>query len=267
MRLFPRLVCLTEESVETLYLLEKSSHILAISEYAKRPLGVELQHPKVCHFLNGDIDEIVALKPDLVIGYSDVQIKLASQLIDAGLSVSIFNHRSLEEILNYILWIGRIVNTSDKAEQIVRHLRAKIISTQEKVNRNRYKKRPKVYFEEWDHPHISSIQWVSELIELCGGVNVTSHLSKNFKSKDRIITHDEIIKLKPDIMLSCWCGKAMNKKSILNRPDYNQMPFVFNDQIFELDPAIFLQPGPAPIIDGIDQLLNLFQNWSDQYAH
>jgi iron complex transport system substrate-binding protein len=258
---YPRIACLTEEAVEILYLLGKSEHIIAISEYAKRPLGVEKLHPKVCHFLNGDVSQIVALKPDLVIGYSDVQIKLSAQLIDAGLNVMIFNHRSLKEILNYIFLIGRMVGAEDKATQLVAKLKQKM----ELINLPPH--RPKVYFEEWDHPQISSIQWVSELIELCGGINITDHLSQHFKSKDRIVTHEFILDSRPDIMLSCWCGKAMNKDSIVNREGYGDLPFVKNNQLFELDPSIFLQPGPAPFIDGIDVLSKLFQNWSDLHAN
>lgn len=244
---FPsRIICLTEESVETLYLLGKGHLIQGVSQYVERPAEAKLL-PKVSQFIRSDIDRIVTLKPDLVIGFSDLQKDIARELIAKGLNVLVTNQRSLREILDQILLLGRMVGEGAQAEALVR-------SFEEKLNgMPKLGWKPKVYFEEWDHPRISGIRWVSELIEALGGENIFSHKAGSFAA-DRAISDAEVIAANPDIIFGCWCGKKVKTESIKQRAGYEQITAVRNQQVFELPPEIFLQPGPALFVDGIDQM-------------
>ncbi|MDH4467888.1 MAG: ABC transporter substrate-binding protein [Bacteriovoracaceae bacterium] len=260
-----RIICLTEESVETLYLIGKSHLIVGVSAYVQRPPEAKLNHPQICHFINGKIDEIIDLKADLIIGYSDVQKNLARDLIDRGQNVWISNHRSLKEILQYIELLSFMVDAKIAGQLLVQQLVSKM--EQAAALTSSFSRRPKVYFEEWDNPHISSILWCHEIIELCGGQNISSHLAQNFKSMDRVVTPEFVLSQMPDIMFSCWCGKSMNRESIYSRTKWSELPCLKNQQLFELDPSIFLQPGPAPILAGLDVLVAIFQKWNDQNFH
>lgn len=258
MRNFPnRIICLTEESVETLYLLGKESCIVGVSEYVRRPTEA-MSLPVVTQFIRSDIEAIVALKPDLVLGFSDLQKNIASELIGRGINVFVTNQRSLDEILNYILLLGRIVGEEGKAISLISEFKLKL----EKIKKQalNFKYRPKVYFEEWDHPRISAIEWVSELIEVCGGNNIFSNKSKSL-AKDRIVFDEEIISLDPEVIFACWCGKPFNASKLLERPGFEKIQAIKNKRVFELQPEIFLQPGPALFIDGVDILFELFQEF------
>lgn len=241
-----RIICLTEETVETLYLLGRQDFIIGVSEYVERPAEAK-SLPVVTQFIRSDIEQIVALKPDLVIGFSDLQKDIASQLIGRGLSVLVTNQRSLSEILNNILLLGRIVGEEAKAQALVKGFQEKLQSYQ---NKN-YSRRPKIYFEEWDHPRFSCIQWVSELIYAVGGENIFAHKS-GAMAKDREVTDEEIISADPEIIFGCWCGKKVKLESFEKR--YPTTTAVKNRHLWELDPAIFLQPGPALFVDGLDQM-------------
>lgn len=246
-----RIICLTEETVETLYLLGRQDFIIGVSEYVERPAEAK-SLPVVTQFIRSDIEQIVAMKPDLVIGFSDLQKDIASQLIGRGLNVLVTNQRSLKEILNNILLLGRIVGEEQKARELVKSFEAKL---------NHYKgltpkSRPKVYFEEWDHPRYSCIQWVSELIHAVGGENIFAHKS-GAMARDREVTDEEIIQANPDIIFGCWCGKKVKLESFEKR--YPNVTAVKNGHLWELDPAIFLQPGPALFVDGLDQMFEKLQ--------
>jgi len=251
-----RIICLTEETVETLYLLGRQDLIIGVSEYVERPAEAK-SLPVVTQFIRSDIEQIVALKPDLVIGFSDIQKDIASQLIGRGLNVLVTNQRSLKEILNNILLLGRIVGEEAKAMELVKSFEEKLDSFKSQAP----KKRPKVYFEEWDHPRYSCIQWVSELIHATGGENIFAH-KLGAMARDREVTDEEVIQANPDIIFGCWCGKKVKLESFEKR--YPNVSAVKNRHLWELDPAIFLQPGPALFVDGLDQMFEKIQNLDGQ---
>ncbi len=254
-----RIICLTEETVETLYLLGRQELIAGVSQYVERPPEAKT-HPIVSQFIRSDIEQIVALKPDLVIGFSDLQKDIASLLIGRGLSVLVTNQRSLNEILNNILLLGRIIGEGDKALKLVQGFQSKLAHFKQESAHFNY--RPKVYFEEWDKPHYSGIQWVSELIDAVGGENIFKHKS-GAMARDREVQDHEIIALNPDIIFGCWCGKKVNVDSFAKRPGYQAVTAIKKNQVFELDPAIFLQPGPALFVDGLDQLFDKIKKVQD----
>lgn len=251
-----RIICLTEESVETLYLLKKQHLIRGVSAFVKRPDEAR-KLPKVSFFTSSNYDKILAQKPDLVLGHSDIQKDIARDLIELGLNVHIANHRSIEDILNYIHMLAKLVDAKEEGYLLLSRLEDKIKEAKEFAKTLQFK--PKVYFEEWDDPQISAIRWVSELIELCGGVDINKEKAKGNLAKDRFCTHSDIIQANPDIIFGCWCGKKVSIASIKSRDGYEEISAVKNDQVFELAPEIFLQPGPAPILAGIDILIKHFK--------
>lgn len=250
-----RIICLTEESVETLYLLGKEGSIIGVSEYVERPLEATLL-PKVTQFVRSDIEEIVRLKPSLVLGFSDIQKDIAKELIARGLNVFITNQRSLSEILSYIEMLGRLVGEETKARALIHDFRLRIDDTKRKAAS--LPRRPKVYFEEWDHPRLSGITWVSELIEICGGDNIFRDRSGSL-ARDREVTDELIIQRSPDIIFGCWCGKPVKTAKIAGRKGYQDIPAVRKNLIWELPPAVFLQPGPALFLDGLDQMFTFIR--------
>jgi iron complex transport system substrate-binding protein len=250
---FPkRIVCLTEESVETLFLLGEEKRIVGVSQFVVRPKEAT-KIKKVSSFIKANYDKILELKPDLVLGYSDIQKQIAHDLIEKGLNVFISNHRTIPEILNYIQVLGGMVGAQQKAQALVNELSTKIESYKSK----KYTNRPKVYFEEWDDPGISGIKWVSELIEIAGGDDIYKDQSSGILAKDRFVNHKDIILKNPDVILACWCGKKVQIDSIRQRNNWENINAVKNNKIFELDPAIFLQPGPAPLLEGIEIISKL----------
>lgn len=256
---FPsKIICLTEESVETLYLLGRPDLIQGVSQYVERPPEAK-KHLQVTQFIRSDIEKIVSLKPDLILGFSDIQKDIARELIGRGLSVFVTNQRSLEEILNNILLLGRLIGEGEKATRLVDGFKKKRDEIKERGLKLPMK--PRVYFEEWDHPRLSAIQWVSELIEVAGGENI-------FRDKvgplaqQRKISDEEVIERDPQIIFGCWCGKKVKIDSITQRVGYENVTAVKKRQVFELPPEIFLQPGPALFIDGLDQMIRYFEDLS-----
>ena len=255
-----RIICLTEETVETLYLLGRQDLIVGVSQYVERPPGAINNHPIVSQFIRSDIEQIVNLRPDLVIGFSDLQKDIASSLIGRGLNVLVTNQRSLNEILNNILLLGRLIGEEAKATALIRGFEDKLRHFENLSRQNKY--RPKVYFEEWDKPHYSCIQWVSELIYAVGGENIFKHKT-GAMARDREVTNQEIIEQDPDIIFGCWCGKKVDLHSFSLRPGFKQVKAVKNQAIWELSPAIYLQPGPALFVDGLDQMYQKIQGILD----
>jgi iron complex transport system substrate-binding protein len=247
-----RIICLTEETVETLYLLGRQDLIIGVSEYVERPAEAKKNHPIVTQFIRSDIEQIAAMKPDLVIGFSDLQKDIASQLIGRGLNVLVTNQRSLKEILNNILLLGRMIGEESKALTLVKGFEEKL----ESYKNRKYARRPKVYFEEWDHPRFSFIKWVYKHLNTVGGVKIISHNTVDI-SRYPDLTDEEIKALNPDIIFGCWCGKAVKLESFQKR--YPETTAVKNGHLWELDPAIFLQPGPALFVDGLDQMFEKIQ--------
>jgi iron complex transport system substrate-binding protein len=243
-----KIICLTEETVETLYLLNREDLIQGVSQYVERPPEAK-QHPVISQFIRSDIEKIVALKPDLVIGFSDLQKDIAKELIERGLNVLVTNQRTLEEILNNILLLGRMIGEEYKAQGLVKSFRTKLETVRQASSTSSY--RPKVYFEEWDHPRFSGITWVSELISACGGDNIFPEKA-GAMARDREVSDEEIKSRNPDIIFGCWCGKPVKLESFSKR--YPDVKAVKNNHLWELSPAVFLQPGPALFVDGLDQM-------------
>jgi len=252
MSTFPRrIICLTEETTETLYLLGEQDRIVGVSGYTVRPPEAR-QKPKVSAYINAKFDKILSLKPDLVFAFSDLQADIAAELIRRGVTVFTFNQRSIVEIMEMILTIGRIVGSADKAEQLVATLRSDMDAIAQSASRFPY--RPRVLFEEWYDPLISGIRWVDELIEIAGGAPIFTELRECQSAKDRIVNPAIVIDHDPQVIIGSWCGRQVKKDLIRAREGWAAISAVRNDQIYEIKSAYILQPGPASVTEGLRQL-------------
>ena len=254
MHQFPprRIVCLTEETVETLYLLGEQDRIVGVSGYAVRPPQVRREKPRISAFISADIPKILALQPDLVLAFSDLQADIVADLVRAGIAVHVFNQRDVAGILATIRTLGAMVGAAGRADQLATGFEerlARIASTP------RPSPKPKVYFEEWDDPLISGIGWVSELIEIAGGEDVLPKLRFQQAARDRIISPDTVRDAVPDVILASWCGKKVVPDRIRQRPGWGDIPAVRNDRIIEIKSPLILQPGPAALTDGLDAIV------------
>jgi len=247
-----RIVCLTEETTDTLYLLGEGARVVGISAYTVRPPEAKRDKPVVSAFLSGSVSKIKALEPDLVIGFSDIQADLAQELVAANLQVLIFNQRTLQEILDTILIVGRLVGAEAKARALVEGYARGLDAARARAEKRG--RRPRVYFEEWDDPLISAIGWVSELIELAGGQDVFRDRAAGKLASERLVTASEVEERAPEIYIASWCGKPFDRKAALAREGFSSLPAARAGQIHELDPAIILQPGPACLTDGLAAL-------------
>jgi iron complex transport system substrate-binding protein len=254
MRQFPpcRIVCLTEETVETLYLLGEQDRIVGVSGYAVRPPQVRREKPRVSAFVSADIPKILALEPDLVLAFSDLQADIAADLIRAGVAVHVFNQRDIAGIMAMIRTLGALVGAADRADQLAAGYEKRLASVASTAWPS---PKPKVYFEEWDDPLISGIGWVSELIEIAGGEDILPQLRSQKAAKDRIILPDVVRTAAPDVILASWCGKKVAIDKIRQRPGWNEIPAVRNDRIVEIKSPLILQPGPAALTDGLDAII------------
>jgi len=254
MREYPprRIVCLTEETVETLYLLGEQDRIVGVSGYAVRPKQVRREKPRVSAFISADIPKILALEPDLVLAFSDLQADIVADLVRAGIAVHVFNQRDIAGILAMIRALGALVGAETKAEALACSYQRRLADV---ANARRNALRPKVYFEEWDDPLISGIGWVSELIDIAGGADILSHLRLRPAAKDRIISADEVRLAMPDVIVASWCGKKVVTEKIRRRPGWSDIPAVKNNRIVEIKSPLILQPGPAALTDGLDALV------------
>lgn len=253
MRKFPpeRIVCLTEETVETLYLLGQDARIVGVSGYAVRPAKVRKEKPRVAAFTSADIPKILALEPDIVLTFSDLQAPIVAELITLGVTVMAYNQRDIAGILAMIRHLGALVGASDTAEKLSKSYEDRLKKIAASVQG---KPVPSVYFEEWDDPMISGIKWVSELVEIAGGRDVFSQLANQKAAKDRFVSSRQVIEAAPDIILASWCGKKVRVEKIAARPGWQDIPAVKNKQIAEIKSAIILQPGPAALSDGLDAI-------------
>jgi len=250
-----RIICLTEETTETLYLLGCEDRIVGISGFTVRPKEAR-KKPKVSTFTEANIEKIIALKPDIVFAFSDLQANITRDLILQGIQVLTFNQRSVEEILHMIGMIGRIVGKQEIAEKLLDSYRKKIDTTMKSVQ-NDY--RPTVYFEEWYDPLISGIRWVSELIEIAGGRDIFSELKSFPDAKRRIVTSEEVIKRNPDIIIGSWCGKQFKKDVVRSRAEWDGISAVQQGELHEIKSSIILQPGPASLTDGLDAITKIIK--------
>lgn len=256
-----RIVCLTEEPTEVLYALGEQDRIVGISGFTVRPATARREKPKVSAFTSAKINEILALKPDFVIGFSDIQADIAAALIKQGVEVWISNHRSVEGILDYVLRLGALVGEDRKARDYADGLRARLDALAERAAR--LPLRPKVYFEEWDEPLISGIQWVTELIRIAGGADIFPELAAEPLAKNRIMADGmKVIERNPDIIFGSWCGKKFRPEKVAERTGWSRVSAVRAQQVFEIKSPIILQPGPAALTDGVDAMAAHIQAWS-----
>ena len=256
-----RIVCLTEETTETLYLLGEERRIVGISGYTVRPPQARREKPRVSAFLSAKTDKILQLKPDLVIGFSDLQADIARELSKAGLNVMLFNQRSVEEILSMILVLSSVVGVSDQGVQLVKQLESGLAGI--RTDGNRLPKKPKVYFEEWDEPMISAIRWVSELIGIAGGEDVFSELSLSHAASGRVIADPQaVVGKRPDVILGSWCGKKFRPERVAARPGWHAVPAVRDGELHEIKSSEILQPGPAALTDGVRRIHAILADWA-----
>jgi iron complex transport system substrate-binding protein len=259
-----RIVCLTEEPTEWLYLLGEERRIVGISGYTVRPPQARIDKPKVSAFLSAKIDKILALKPDCVIGFSDLQADIAAQLIRAGVQVTIFNQRRVAEIFSMLYQLAAMVGQADQGLQRIEAMQRRLADIAQAAAM--LKRRPRVYFEEWYDPHISAIAWVSELIGIAGGDDCFPELAREPMGKDRIIADGaDIVARNPDIVFGSWCGRRFRPAHVLARPGWADVNAVKTGQIFEIKSADILQPGPASLTDGVEQLHRIIMAWGEQH--
>ncbi len=264
-----RIVCLTEETTEWLYLLGQEARIVGISGYTVRPRRAREEKPKVSAFLSARIDKILALEPDHVFGFSDLQADIASALIRAGVPVTVFNQRSVEQVFAMLWQVAALVGCTDQAEPWIAERRDRLGAMQAEVARLQAqgRRRPRVFFEEWDEPHISGIRWVSELLGMAGGDDVFPELAAKPLGKDRIIADGaEIVRRAPDLIIGSWCGKKFRPEKVAARPGWQAVPAVRNGQLFEIKSADILQPGPAALTDGVEQMHRLVLDWMQSHG-
>ena len=260
-----RIVCLTEETTEWLYMLGEERRIVGISGYTVRPKRARAEKPKVSAFLSAKIDKILALKPDCVFGFSDLQADIASELIRAGVQVTIFNQRSVSEILSMMMQVAAMVGQGARGQALIGQMAGQLDSIAEAAAK--LPRRPRVYFEEWDEPHISAIRWVSELVGIAGGDDCFVELSTESLGKNRIIADSlEIVRRNPDIIIGSWCGKKFRPEKVAARAGWDAVNAVKNKQLFEIKSADILQPGPAALTDGVAQLHSIMVGWAKNYG-
>ena len=260
--MFPpeRIVCLTEETVETLYLLGEERRIAGVSGYAVRPARVRKEKPRVAAFISADVPKLLALKPDLALTFSDLQADIAAELIRANVAVHAFNQRDVAGILAMIRTLGALIGASANADALAASLAARLDGI--RAQAATLKRKPRVYFEEWDEPMISGIGWVSELIAVAGGIDVFAELSAQKSAKNRIVSAEQVIAASPDIIVGSWCGKKFVPRRVAERPGFGTVPAVATGWLREVKSTIILQPGPAALTDGIDALAAMFQEWA-----
>ena len=258
-----RIVCLTEETTETLYLLGEERRIVGISGYTVRPPRARREKPRVSAFLSAQQDKIMALKPDLVLGFSDLQADIARDLAKAGLNVVLFNQRSVDEILSMVLLLAAMVGAAERGAALVAQLEAGL--SEVRAAAARLPQRPRVYFEEWDDPPISAIRWVSELVGIAGGDDIFPELASKAMGRDRIVADaGEIVRRNPDVMIASWCGKKFRPERVRARPGWDTVPAVRDDELHEVKSAEILQPGPAALTDGVQRLHQIIATWTQK---
>jgi iron complex transport system substrate-binding protein len=260
-----RIVCLTEETTEWLYLLGEEARIVGISGYTVRPRRAREEKPKISAFTSAKIESIVALEPDCVLGFSDMQADIASALIRQGIAVTVFNQRSVAEIFSMMAQVAAMVGASARGAQLMGEMQAGLDAIRNTAST--LPRRPRIYFEEWDAPPISAIRWVSELMVMAGGDDIFPELAAQRLGKQRIIAEPmEIVRRNPDIIIGSWCGKKFRPEKVAARAGWQDVNAVKNGQLFEIKSCDILQPGPAALTDGVAQLQRIVMQWSEQHG-
>jgi iron complex transport system substrate-binding protein len=258
-----RIICLTEEPTEVLYALGQEERIVGISGFTVRPKRARREKPRVSAFTSAKIDRILSLKPDFVVGFSDIQADIAQALIKSGIEVWISNHRSVEGILGYVRRLGALVGAAAHAERYALELEAHIERVRQAAAL--LPCRPRVYFEEWDEPLISGIRWVSELIGIAGGDDVFPERALCALAKDRILGDaGEVVRRAPDVILGSWCGKRFRPEQVASRAGWDAVPAVRDGELHEIKSPLILQPGPAALTDGLDAIHRILREWSER---
>jgi iron complex transport system substrate-binding protein len=257
-----RIVCLTEETVETLYLLGEQDRIVGVSGYAVRPARVRREKPRVSAFTSADFGKILALEPDLVLTFSDLQADIAAELIRRNVAVHAFNQRDIAGIFAMIRTLGALVGAGEKADALAASQAARLEAVRARNAQRAL--RPRIYFEEWDQPMISGLRWVSELVEIAGGTDIFPELSRNKNAKDRIVSAEAVIAAQPDIIVGSWCGKKFVPARVAARPGFETVPAVRSGLLREIKSPLILQPGPAALTDGLDALVAVVDEWEQQ---
>ena len=256
-----RIVCMTEETTEWLYLLGEERRIVGISGYTVRPKRAREEKPRVSAFTSAKIDKILALQPDCVFGFSDLQADIAAELIRKGVQVTIFNQRSVAEILSMMAQVAAMVGQGDRGQTLIATMCLQLQAIEDAARA--LPRRPRVFFEEWDEPHISAIRWVSELMGIAGGDDCFPELAQEPMGKNRIIADGaEIVRRNPDIIIGSWCGKKFRPEKVAARTGWENVNAVKNKQLFEIKSADILQPGPAALTDGVAQLHRIVMAWN-----
>jgi iron complex transport system substrate-binding protein len=258
-----RIVCLTEEPTETLYALGEQDRIVGISGFTVRPPQARREKPKVSAFTSAKIGEILKLQPDFVVGFSDIQADIASELVRRGVEVWISNHRSVDGIVDYVRRLGALVGASARAEAYADDLQRGLDAVEREAAT--LSRRPKVYFEEWDEPIITGIRWVAELVRIAGGDDVFPELSAEPLAKARILADgDPVVARAPDIILGSWCGKKFRPEKVAARPGWEAIPAVRDRELHEIKSPLILQPGPAALTDGVRRIAGIIRAWSQR---
>jgi len=262
--MFPpsRIVCLTEETVETLYLLGEQDRIVGISGYVVRPPQARREKPRVSAFTSANNDKILALQPDLVLTFSDLQADIVTDLIRRGIEVHAFNQRTVTGILDMIRMVGAMVGASERAEELVETIETRLAEARKRAVC--LPKRPRVFFEEWDDPMISGIGWVSELIEIVGGVDIFADRRNQSAAKDRIVTVEEVVEREPDLIIGSWCGKKFRPERVEARAGFDRIPAVQHQDVYEIKSSLILQPGLAALTDGLAELERIIERWASR---
>jgi iron complex transport system substrate-binding protein len=260
--MFPprRIVCLTEETVETLYLLGEEDRIAGVSGYAVRPARVRREKPRVSAFISADMPKILALRPDLVLTFSDLQADIAAALVREGIAVHAFNQRDIAGIFDMIRTLGALVGAADKAQALAASLARRLDEIRARASQRTLK--PRVYFEEWDDPMISGIGWVSELIAIAGGTDAFAKLATRRSARERVVDAKDVIAAGPDIIIGSWCGKRFVPQRVKERPGFSAIAAVQSGFLREIKSTLILQPGPAALTDGLDQLVGIITDWT-----
>jgi iron complex transport system substrate-binding protein len=252
-----RIICLTEETTELLYLLQEQSRIIGISVYTVRPDNAPKEKTKVSSFISGNIKKIKSLKPDLIIGFSDIQAQLAHDLIKEGLNVLITNQRSIDEIFETMSLIGSLVGRNKETSLLIDTWKQTLDLISRKAKARSFK--PKVFFQEWNEPIITAIQWVRELVEICGGNEINSNIKNMSLAKDRIVSKDYIAARNPDIIIGSWCGKPVDYNWIHSVKEWKDIKAIKENKLYEIDSSIIVQPGPALFIEGVQKLQSIIE--------
>ena len=258
-----RIICLTEETTEALYLMEEDHRIIGISAYTMRPERARREKTKVSAYITARTEKILELKPDLVLAFSDMQADIVADLIKEGVQVHCFNHRSISETLQMFRTLSGLIGQPEKGEKLVTELQSNLANIQQQATK--LPVRPKVYFEEWFDPIITGIGWVSELIEIAGGIDCYQEFAKQSLAKNRIVADaSDVIAKQPDIYIASWCGRKFDKEKVISRDGWQEIPAIKNDDIYEVNSTDILQPGPAALTDGVAQLANIISQWAER---